>query len=75
VNLRDRASDLLVREIDLLRAKARATKARHPFHIDAWVVLPEHMHCLCTLHAARRRCRFCFALAGNQVCICQAPAA
>jgi putative transposase len=51
VNLRDRNSDLLVREIDLLRATVRATKARHPFHIDAWVVLPEHMHCLWTLPA------------------------
>jgi len=49
VNLRDRMSDLLVREIELLRATVRATKARHPFHIDAWVVLPEHMHCLWTL--------------------------
>jgi putative transposase len=49
VNLRDRSSDLLVREIELLRATVRATKARHPFYIDAWVVLPEHMHCLWTL--------------------------
>ena len=49
VNLRDRSSDLLVREIDLLRATVRATRQRHPFHIDAWVVLPEHMHCLWTL--------------------------
>lgn len=49
VNLRDRGSDLLIREIDLLRSTVRATKARHPFHIDAWVVLPEHMHCLWTL--------------------------
>jgi putative transposase len=49
VNLRDRSSDLLVREIDLLRATVRATQQRHPFHIDAWVVLPEHMHCLWTL--------------------------
>lgn len=49
VNLRDRTSDLLIREIDLLRETVRATKARHPFHIDAWVVLPEHMHCLWTL--------------------------
>ncbi|MFT0621903.1 REP-associated tyrosine transposase [Ectopseudomonas guguanensis] len=49
VNLRDRKSDLLIREIDLLRETVRATKARHPFHIDAWVVLPEHMHCLWTL--------------------------
>ncbi|MEW6461700.1 Transposase IS200 like protein [Pseudomonas sp. THAF187a] len=49
VNLRDRTSGLLIREIDLLRETVRATKARHPFHIDAWVVLPEHMHCLWTL--------------------------
>ena len=49
VNLRDRTSDLLISEIDLLRGTVRATKARHPFHIDAWVVLPEHMHCLWTL--------------------------
>ena len=49
VNLHNRASDLLIREVDLLRESVRATKARHPFHIDAWVVLPEHMHCLWTL--------------------------
>ncbi|MEE4464902.1 transposase, partial [Azotobacter chroococcum] len=49
VNLCDRRSDLLVREIDLLRATVRATRARHPIHIDAWVVLPEHMHCIWTL--------------------------
>ncbi len=35
VNLRDRTSDLLIREIDLLRETVRATKSRHPFHIDA----------------------------------------
>ncbi len=49
VNLRDRRSGLLVREVELLRATVRATQARHPFHIDAWVVLPDHMHCLWTL--------------------------
>ena len=49
VNLRDRSSDLLIREIDLLRESVRATRLRHPFHIDAWVVLPEHMHCMWTL--------------------------
>ncbi len=49
VNLRDRSSDLLIREIDLLREAVRATRLRHPFHIDAWVVLPEHMHCMWTL--------------------------
>ncbi|MFI8482548.1 REP-associated tyrosine transposase [Pseudomonas sp. NPDC078700] len=46
VNLYDRKSDLLVREIDLLRESVRSTRARHPFYIEAWVVLPEHMHCM-----------------------------
>ncbi|SEH98391.1 putative transposase [Stutzerimonas xanthomarina] len=49
VNLRNRRSDLLVRHIDLLRETVRATKDRHPFRIDAWVVLPDHMHCIWTL--------------------------
>jgi putative transposase len=49
VNLRDRHSHLLVNEIDSLRSAVRAARARHPFHIDAWVVLPNHMHCLWTL--------------------------
>jgi putative transposase len=49
VNLRNRRNDLLTRHISLLRETVRITKARHPFHIDAWVVLPEHMHCLWTL--------------------------
>ena len=49
VNLRSRRSRLLVTEIDALRAAVRAARARQPFHIDAWVVLPDHMHCLWTL--------------------------
>jgi len=51
VNLRDRRSDLLVAEIGALRSAVRAVRERHPFHIDAWVVLPDHMHCLWTLPA------------------------
>jgi putative transposase len=49
VNLRDRASDLLVTRIDALRNAVRQTRSLAPFHIDAWVVLPNHMHCLWTL--------------------------
>ncbi|MCY1304666.1 REP-associated tyrosine transposase [compost metagenome] len=49
VTLRDRSSDLLVREIEHLRFVFARTKRHHPFRIDAWVVLPEHMHCLWTL--------------------------
>jgi len=49
VNLRDRTSDLLVTQIEAPRASVRQVKKAHPFHIDAWVVLPDHMHCLWTL--------------------------
>jgi len=49
INLRDRTSDLLIVRIDVLRAAVRDARTRAPFHIDAWVVLPEHMHCIWTL--------------------------
>jgi putative transposase len=49
VNLRDRRSDVLVAEVGTLRDAVRAALLRHPFHIDAWVVLPDHMHCMWTL--------------------------
>jgi putative transposase len=49
VNLLDRRSDLLVRHIESLREAVRQTRLRAPFRIDAWVVLPDHMHCLWTL--------------------------
>jgi putative transposase len=49
VNLANRRSDLLVREIETLRVSIRAVRTATPFHIDAWVVLPDHMHCIWTL--------------------------
>ncbi len=49
VNLLDRSSDILVTHIETLRASVRDTLLRAPFHIDAWVVLPDHMHCVWTL--------------------------
>jgi putative transposase len=50
VNLLERhGNDLLVREIDLLRTTVRQVRDKHPFHINAWVVLPEHLHCILTL--------------------------
>jgi putative transposase len=39
----------LVTGVDRLRAAVRRVCALAPFHIDAWVVLPNHMHCLWTL--------------------------
>ena len=49
VNLLDRRSDLLVAGIDRLRDAVRRVRAQRPFRIDAWVVLPDHLHCLWTL--------------------------
>jgi putative transposase len=49
VALQDRGSRLLVEEVTRLREAVRHVRDRQPFHIDAWVVLLEHMHCLWTL--------------------------
>jgi putative transposase len=49
VNLLDRWSDLLVTQIDALQDAIRQVRRRAPFLVDAWVVLPDHMHCLWTL--------------------------
>ncbi|HJW29955.1 MAG TPA: hypothetical protein VJ508_12025 [Saprospiraceae bacterium] len=50
VNLLERyPNDLLVRHIELLRAVVRAVRKKQPFQIDAWAVLPDHLHCVCWL--------------------------
>jgi putative transposase len=49
VTLLDRRADLLVAHIEALRDAVRAVCSLRPFHIDCWVVLPEHMHCIWTL--------------------------
>jgi putative transposase len=49
VNLEDRRSQMLTANIDHLRKAVRQTRAKSPFHIDAWVVLPAHLHCIWTL--------------------------
>jgi putative transposase len=49
VNLADRRSRLLTEQVQLLRAAFRYTKHRHPFTIDAIVVLPDHLHAIWTL--------------------------
>lgn len=40
---------LLTCNIDLLRSALRKVLENYPFHIDAFVVLPDHMHCVWTL--------------------------
>ena len=49
VTLRDRSSRLLAEHINSLRAAFREVKRKRPFHIDAIVILPEHLHIIWTL--------------------------
>lgn len=49
VALADRTSDTLVREVEALRNAVRQTRQEKPFRVDAWVVLPDHLHCVWTL--------------------------
>ncbi|WP_338548859.1 REP-associated tyrosine transposase [Roseovarius phycicola] len=51
VSLAQRGGWLLVDEVTRLRAAVRQTKTERPFHIDAWVVLPDHLHAVWTLPA------------------------
>ena len=49
VNLADRRLRLLTEHIELLRRSFRHVQARHPFSIEAIVVLPDHLHAIWTL--------------------------
>ena len=49
VALAQRGAETLTREVETLRHAVRMTRADRPFDIDAWVVLPDHMHCIWTL--------------------------
>jgi putative transposase len=46
VNLADRRLTLLNDCIDLLRAAFRQVRARHPFTIEAAMILPDHLHAM-----------------------------
>ena len=49
VNLAERKLALLTDHIEVLRGAFRETRQRHPFTIDAIVVLPDHLHTVWTL--------------------------
>jgi len=49
VNLADRRLRLLTEHVDALRSAFRETRQRHPFTIDAMVVLPDHLHAVWTM--------------------------
>ena len=44
--------------IDLLRQAFRRVQHRHPFTIEAIVVLPDHLHCIWHYHPMRLTFRF-----------------
>lgn len=43
VNLLERRLDTLVRHVEALREAVRVRRRERPFHIDAWMVLPDHL--------------------------------
>lgn len=54
VKLAQPGSALLTDEVDRLREAVRQTRKERPFAIDAWVVMPDHLHCVWTLPAGDR---------------------
>jgi REP-associated tyrosine transposase len=49
LNLADRRQRLLTEHIEELRAAFRYARSRHPFSVEAIVVLPDHLHAIWTL--------------------------
>ena len=49
VNLLERRQTLLVDQIAGLREAVATTQQGHPFGIDAFVVLPDHLHAVWTM--------------------------
>jgi len=49
VNLLNRRHALLVDHISLLRNAVAKTRQRYPFEINAFVILPDHLHAIWTL--------------------------
>jgi putative transposase len=49
VNLAERKRRLLIEHVEILRRVTAEVKKRHPFHIDGFVVLPDHLHAMWTM--------------------------
>jgi putative transposase len=49
VNLLERRQTLLVENVEGLRQAVAITRQKFPFAIDAFVVLPDHLHAIWTL--------------------------
>jgi putative transposase len=61
LSLQKRGSDILVRQLPALREAVSSVRRKFPFRIDAFVVLPDHLHAILTFppgdtdHAKRWR--------------------
>ena len=49
VNLAQRHLHLLLDHVEILRTAVKMVKQRHLFHINAFVVSPDHLHAIWTL--------------------------
>lgn len=56
VRLLDRGSTLLTDHISAFGEAIRQARVRKPFHVDGWVVLPDHAHAMWTLPPGDHDC-------------------
>jgi putative transposase len=56
VRLLDRSSTLLTDHISAFGEAMRQARSRKPYHVDAWVVLPDHAHSIWTLPPGDEDC-------------------
>jgi putative transposase len=56
VRLLDRGSRLLTEHFSAFGEAMRQARSKRPFHVDAWVVLPDHAHAIWTLPPGDHDC-------------------
>ena len=56
VRLLERGSTLLTDHFSAFGAAMRQARVKRPFHVDAWVVLPDHAHAIWTLPPGDHDC-------------------
>ena len=76
VRLLDRNSTLLTDHFSAFGEAMRQARTRKPFHVDAWVVLPNHAHTIWTLPPGDQDCamrwravKIAFSKALNKACL------
>lgn len=76
VRLLDRSSTLLTDHFSAFGEAMRQARVRKPFHVDAWIVLPDHAHAIWTLPPGDHDCatrwravKIAFSKALNKACL------